>query len=342
MQNSIFALAVCKFVSSNVSNCASFASTSSTPKLPLALFYNYFAVQGANAVAAAVSANDGTIGYAVLAVAMDMNSNVAALINQAGVTVQATTSSITYAAVELGTTALARTTLVADLTDGTGSGVWPITCMSYLLMDTVNSVSTCHARETVVDFWLWYYQSDIVTSLLDTRAYARVPDIVMSSLNVIDDLQSQIMCRGAAAYQATIATTRTISVPSSVSFITNLLAPLYVDSDGSGTTWTATTVVDQLAFNQLVNAEIDIALFDPYNVDAGRLQEAQDSGNFFIIPTFLYAVSWFYNPQITSTVNIASYTVRFDVAVLTKILLSCIIVSTLVVHTVRRQTLLLA
>ena len=328
-QNSIFALAICKFLLANTSGCASIAAATTQPTLPLSRFYSYIPAVGANAVAAGVAATDGSIGYAVLAVALDMNNYIAAMVNKAGVVVQPTTDSITYAAVELGTTALARTTLVSDLTDGTGSGVWPITSMSYLLLDTVNSVSTCRAREAVVNFWLWFYQSDTVTNLLATRDYARVPDIVMTSLNVINNIESEILCRGAAAYEASATSTRTISVPSSVSFITNLLTPLYTNQDGtaSTTTWSTTTVTDQLAFSQLVNAEIDIAFFNPNNVDATMLQAARDSGEFLIIPTFLHALSWMYNPQITSTVNIASYTLRLDVGIIAKILYSCIIVS---------------
>lgn len=360
VQNSIFTLAICKFLSgANTSGCATIAAATSSPNLPLDRFYNYIPAVGANAVAAAVAATDGSIGYAVLAVALNMNNNIAAMYNKANVLVQANTESITYAAVELGTTALARTTLVSDLTDGTGSGVWPITSMSYLLMDTVNSLSTCAARQAVVSFWLWFYQSDIATNLLDTREYARVPDIVMTSLNIIPNLESQIQCRGVTAYQATEATTRTISVPTSVSFITNLLTPQYT---ASAVTWSTNTVADQLAFKQLVNAEIDIAFFDPENVNAELLQEVRDSGDFLIIPTFMYAksqnarlspashsaaaicapsspltlfrsastvstVGWMYNPQITSTVNIAAYTLRLDLDTITRILFSCVIVS---------------
>ena len=321
-QNSIFSLAICKFQNANASSCPEISAATSTLNLPIDLFYGSIPAVGANAVAAAVSATDGSVGYAVLAVAMDMNSDIAAMVNKAGETVVPIFESVTYAAVELGTKKLARTTLVADLTDGTGSGVWPITCMSYLLMDTVNSVSTCHAREATVNFWLWYYQSAVVVSLLDTREYGRVPDIVMTSLDVIARLQTDIQCRGAPAYQATTATTRTISVPASMSFIAGLLTPLYSASPA----WTTSTVVDQLAFKELVNAEIDIGFFDPANVDATALQQARDSGEFLIIPMYLYAMSWMYNPQITAAVNIESYTLRLDVPTMSLIFFSCITV----------------
>ena len=324
--NGILAMALCKFGGGPTSVCELLATTGTSPPQPNNLYYNMLPVVGAYSVAAAVTATDGSIGYAVHAIALDMNNDVAAMVNAAGVVVNPTTASITFAAVELGTAALARTTLVADLTDATGSGVWPICAMSYLLIDTVDTASTCHARQAVVNFWLWFYQSSVVTNLLETRQYARVPDIVMSSLSIIDNLETQVMCRGSTAYAAAVTPARALSVPSSVSFSTQLITPLYTDSN-SVSVWTATEVTDQLAFDQLVNAEVDIAMFDPNIVDADKLQEARDSGDFLILPTYMYAMSWLYNPQITSTVNIASYTVRLDSRTLAMIVQQCITVS---------------
>ena len=213
-----------------------------------------------------------------------------------------------------------------DLTDPTGSGAWPICGMSYLLIDTVNTASTCSARQAVVDFWLWFYQSSVVSSLITTRQYARVPDIVMSSLSILSAIETNILCRGSSAYTATVTPARALSVPSSVAFLTQLITPLYTDPQSSAV-WSATEVTDQLAFDQLVNAEVDIAMFDPNNVDAGMLQEARDSGDYLILPTFMYAMSWMYNPQITSTVNIASQTLRLDFHTIGMIFFSCITVS---------------
>ena len=304
-------------------NFTQYCAVSALPSWPA--FYASVGVSGSNAVAAAVTARDGSIGYAVLAVALQMNSNVAAMVNKAGLTVTANAQSVTYAAVELGTQQLARTTLAMDLTDATGSGTWPICAMSYLILDTVNTVSTCHTRAAIVDYWLWYYQSTVVSGLLSNREYARVPDIVMTSLDILNNIETEVMCRGVTAYTAVAVTTRSMSVPSSVSFLADLLTPLFTDSADSAT-WTVSTVSDQLAFDQLVNAEVDIGFFDPANVNAELLAEAKNSGDFILLPTFLYAKSWLYNPQITATVNIASYTLRLDFSTVTKIFYSCILV----------------
>ena len=318
--NSVLTVALAKFDA----NFTDYCTVGAMPDWPS--YDSSVGAIGPNAVAAAVTAQDGTIGYAVLAVALQMNNVIASMVNQAGLTVAPNAESVTYAAVELGTQALSRTTLVMDLTDGTGSAVWPICAMSYLVIDTVNTASTCHARAAIVDFWLWYYQSTVVTGLLSNREYARVPDIVMTSLNILDNIETEVMCRGVAAYTAAAVTTRTMSVPSSISFLASLLTPLYTDPTDAAT-WSANTVTDQLAFDQLVNGEVDIGFFDPQNVDAGPLQQAQSSGDFLVIPTFMYAKSWMYNPQISSTLSINTYTLRLDFATVTKIFYSCIIVS---------------
>ena len=318
--NNILTTALAKFDA----NFTHFCNVASLPKWPVHSYHASVGAVGPNAVAASVTAQDGSLGYAPLAVALQMNSAIAGMINLANSTVQANANSITYSAVELGTQTLARQTLAMDLTDASGSGTWPICAITYLLIDTVNSRSTCHARSATVDFWVWFYQSDIASGLLSNREYARVPDIVLSSLDTLNDLENGVLCRGTPAYAAAAITTRALSVPSSVSFLSDLLVPLYTNPAATPTTWTATTVSDQLAFDQLVNAEIDIAFFDPANVDAGLLAEAQSSGDFLLLPTFLYAMSWMYNPQITPTVNIASHTLRLDLHTISSILYSCI------------------
>ena len=328
--NNVFTTALAKFDT----NFTQYCSVGAWPSWPS--YNSSKPVTGNNAVAAAVTAQDGSIGYAVLALALQLNNHIAALVNKAGQTVTASSQSVTYAAVELGTQTVSRTTLVMDLTDGTGSGVWPICALSYFLVDTVNTLATCRARAALVDFWLWYYQSSVVSGLLSNRHYARVPDVVMTSLNIIENVETQIMCRGNSAYTAVAVTTRIMSVPSSVSFIAGLLTPLFTSMD-SKATWSANTVTDQLAFNQLVNGEIDIGFYNPLNVDQSLYNEAADSGDYLILPTFIYANTWVYNTQITSTVNIASYTLRLDLGLVTRIFYSCIIVS----HTDSTHTALL-
>jgi len=133
-------------------NFTQYAGTDRVPSLPLSSYYSSIPAVGAGANTAAVVSTDGTIGYAAQAVALASNVAIAMMVNRANTLVTATADSVTFAVVELGTQLLSRSTAQMDLTDGTGSSVWPIVLASYVMMDTANSRSTCHARQASVDF----------------------------------------------------------------------------------------------------------------------------------------------------------------------------------------------
>ena len=192
-RNYIFTTALSKFYSPfNLS-----IAPSTAPSWPYAQYYRWEVKSGATGQATAVIANDGSIGFAYQSTALQMGNDVAALINYAGNTVQANADSVTFAAVELGTRNRARATEFMDLTDGSGSSVWPITMMTFLLLDTQFSPTTCHVRAALVSFWLWFFTSSVATEILSSRQYAAVPGIVLSQLNVVSGLTTEVYCRGA-------------------------------------------------------------------------------------------------------------------------------------------------
>ena len=269
-------------------NFTRYAGTAFFPSLPLASYAGYLPVTGATAGAAGVVSMDGTLGYASQAVALEMNVPTAAMINKAGTIVSPTSDSVTFAAVELGTQVLSRSTAVMDLSDGSGGSVWPIVCPSYVMIDVVNSRSTCHARQATVNFWLWFYQSTTVSGLLSTRGIAGVPDVVMTQNNVISRLQTEVLCRGAPAYEPVPSAIRLRSVVPSVTFTCTLFSHIYEDPNGI-VTWVVSTYPDQIIFDQLTNAEVDIGVFSPSNLDADKLALAQHSGDFALIPLYIGA-----------------------------------------------------
>ena len=190
-----------------------------TPAWPTHSYHASSTRSGPTGPASGVVATDGSIAYAFHNVALQLGNNIAAMINKAGLTVQPSTDTVTFAAVELGTVPRSRITASMDLTDGTGSSVWPITMMSFLLIDLDNSRSTCHVRQAVVEFWVWYYSSAIPVDILATRMYAPVPSVVLTQLDVVNQLSTAVMCRGAVALPQTATTTRLIGAPVSVSFL---------------------------------------------------------------------------------------------------------------------------
>ena len=257
-------------------------------------------------------------------VALQLKSNVAALVNKAGLVVQPSVSSITFAAVELGTATRSRLTAAMDLTDGTGSSVWPITMMSFLLIDTALSRSTCHVRAASVQFWQWFYGSEIAVALLATRGYAPVPSIVLTQLDVAEQLANDIMCRGAVAVSTASTSTRLIGAPVAISFLSTLFANLYASQDNS-VAWQVLSNPDQLILQQLVDSEVDIAFINPSNVDPAFMQQVLDDTDFLILPAYLTAVVYGVNPSLTSSISIAGRPLTLDWPTILQIAYGCIL-----------------
>ena len=307
---------------------APFASTvgaSSNPAWPYSLYFAYYfgSGRGVSGQPSQVVSHDGSLGYAYHSVALEMQLAVAALVNKAGLTVTAGVESVTFATVELGTQLRSSTTAGMDLTDGSGASVWPISMMSFILIDTQLSRSTCRVREAAVQFWLWFFTSSVTTGLLASRQYAPVPSIVLSQLDVIGQLQTAVFCRGAPALPAVVTTTRIMGAPS-VGFLSSLLCNLYLAVEPQ-VLWTVQTNGDDVTLQQLVDSEIDLAFIDPGNVEAGFLQAVIDSPDFLLLPTYLIAPAVAYNPQITSSLSIAGYSLTLDTATVGMMLYGCIV-----------------
>ena len=74
-------------------------------------------------------------------------------------------------------------------------------------------------------------------------------------LNVINRLQTEVICRGTPAYQAVASPIRLLSVAQSVYFVTNLLTTMYVDPTGASS-WEVTAIADQIALDQLTKSAL--------------------------------------------------------------------------------------
>ena len=296
---------------------------SNAPSWPTAAYYRTVVTSTVVAQAATVIAIDGSIGYCFLQAANQASVSVAAMINKAGSVVQANADSITFATVELGTAPRARTTSLMDLTDATGTSVWPICIMSFLLIDTSFSRSTCHVRAAVVEFWTWFYTSSVAAGLLASRQYASVPAIMLTQLSVMQALSSVIQCRGAVALPAIPSTTRVMGAPISIAFLATLFANSYQSEDAS-IVWEVQQNTDQVITEQLVNSEVDIAFVNFNNIDPELYAAVMADPSYLVMPTFLLADAVAYNPQITANVSLAGHTLTLDMRTIGMIQYSCI------------------
>ena len=237
---------------------------SSLPTWPLTSYAAYGSGTGLTGVSAAVLTVDGSIGYTPQSNSIAAGVDMASIINWAGQTVSASASTVTAAITEVssGYTAVKRQTLQLDYTDGHGALSWPIPILTNLMIDLVNTRGTCHQRAAVVDFWTWYYTSSVPAGLLANRQYATIPAFLQSQLNPVSALQTTVMCRGSPAVSVVSATARTLSTSTGTQFISALLANAYLSVDAA-VSWQTEVTDDELAMDQVINAETDIGFFIP-------------------------------------------------------------------------------
>ena len=261
---------------------------------------------GATNLVTSVVANDGSFTVAWQSVAVTLGVSIASMLNKAGQVVTANSSTLSYAALELGSAPLPSRTSTAILTDASGAAAWPLAMFTYLLIDLNYSRTTCQAREVLVEFFLFCYQSVVAATLLAVRGYAILPDLIMTQLDIIEVLSTLVLCDGAAVLPTTVPLTRQLGLSSYSTSMMGLLMSLYTDPDsGSDVVWSLYTAPDQILLSKMVESELDVILINPDNVDAASYQALQDSGEFWLLPTFGLGVSWFTNPQLSTTINIA-------------------------------------
>jgi len=307
----------------NVEFANSSMTISTVNDFPLSKYSAYqTTISGMTNLVTAVVATDGSFGVAFHAIAASLGVSIASMVNQAGTTVAITPDSLTFAAVELGTKPLPKTS-AAVLTDATGTSSWPMTLFSYLLVDIENSRGSCKARQDLIEFLLYFYQSAVASSILASRSYAPIPSIIMSQLGVIDVLKTQMKCRGNTALPVQVTTARTLATGSSLTFHAQLLAATYQSVD-TIVEWKIQEISNPIIVTQLVNSEIDIGLVKPDMVDQELWQAVVDSDEYLIIPAYAQAVSWFANPALSSDVNIAGQPFVLDMATIIEIMSVCI------------------
>jgi len=75
-----------------------------------------------------------------------------------------------------------------------------------------------------------------------------------------------------------------------------------------------------------VSSEVDIAIVVLENVDKTTLQHVRDSEDFLLLPTYLAANTWMFNPRIAAGITLlAGQTVRLDLHTLGLIWYACVL-----------------
>ena len=307
VNNAVFADALCRFYTP----ICSVVAISNRPVWPVSNYSSYRTAQSENDVATTVTTIDGSLGYTVLSTALNNYCSIGSMVNKARYTVTASSSSVGFAMADL---AAGSNSGSFDLTDPPGAASWPINLMSSLIIDREASRDTCTIREASVKYWLYIYQSGDIPPLARARGYALLPDLLLDVFGIIKDLESQILCEGQVVVTTSTSQTITTGGTNHLSFLTNMLVNLYNQPTYSLTSinYEYLPLTSQVAWDKISNAELDVAIFYQAELSSAAVQTPQFTSDFLIIPMFLTAITFLFNPQITPDVNIGSESLTVD------------------------------
>ena len=153
-------------------------------------------------------------------------------------------------------------------------------------------------RQDTVEFWLFIFQNSVTSGIALRREYCLMPSIILDILNVVDTLTYDVMCRGTAAIPD--PTSSQIQISSSSQFLFRRIIDRFVFKLCRYDTVETLTVTDPtVAFNQLRNAEIDVAIFIDYEINATTFPSEVNGDDLLFVPFLPLSTQPIFNPQIT-------------------------------------------
>ena len=306
-----------------------YITAAQAPAWPYRSYARYIIVDGADGPSGAVLTELYSIGYSLWAVAQLNGNRISAQLNTAGVALTVSATTVEHGVVEgstlqiqeviasTGQQSAALTTLglsSIDLSAAAGKSSWPMLGMEYVVLDAQFSRTTCHARAGLVDFLVWMLTDASAALVLSENYFGSVPDILLAQLDMVEVLQSDIMCRGTAAASLNIvpSTTVQISVDSYLYSTQLLLAQTYNynvtanSQSASQLTLSVQANPSSLVFDQQRFLEVGMGLLLAEQV-SGSLYEAyvaQQPPTFLLAPLFLVAVAPIYNRQLSANITL--------------------------------------
>ena len=302
-------------------------NVSTSPAWPLAAYAAYRQVTSvtSDGLASAVVTTDCSISYASLATALKVEVSVGDMVNAAGSTVSAGTTSINFAVVELGTQSVQSSNAAAgggaqtasslwsstvmDLNDASGSSAWPMCVASFFLLDLQQSLDTCGDRSALVSLLQWVYEAPLLRQLAESRQYSLMPDVVLSVLDLPAELLTSVMCRGEPAVAAVASTSIILAGSYRLSFMLNLLTTVYSNAAASLSSTAASYQwqggADEVAFDQFINGEVDVALVFNDEIRPELWAEAQTDSQILLLPFIAASTVPIFNPEIVAGLDIS-------------------------------------
>ena len=148
--------------------------------------------KGNAGVAAAILSTPNSIGYVEIAYAISNSMTYARMVNKAGTTVDANGASINSDMADYASIFDNNPKMIAYIPDGGGTGSWPITGYTYLILHTT-SMADCSKAQAIVDFIKWAQTDPTAQKAATTLGYSVLPDAVRAK--VLSTL-AQVTCNG--------------------------------------------------------------------------------------------------------------------------------------------------
>ena len=121
-----------------------------------------------------------SIGYSVLEIALSQSLPTASLINKAGSTITASSSSVSFAVMDMG--GGLNTLFQASLVDSSSSDAWPISGLTYFVIRNQHHMErgNCDRRSLAMEYLYHFYSSEAVERAALQLGFAVLPQFIVN------------------------------------------------------------------------------------------------------------------------------------------------------------------
>lgn len=148
--------------------------------------------KGNPGVAALVVSTPNSIGYVELAYALSNSLSFASMINKAGQTVVANGASVNSAMADFANAFDNNPQLTATIVDAPGTGSWPITGYTYIILHTT-SMTDCVKAAKILEYLQWSLNDPGAAKMATQLGYSVLPDAVKT---IVLNAYKQVTCNG--------------------------------------------------------------------------------------------------------------------------------------------------
>jgi len=187
-----------------------------------------------------------SLGYCVLGDAVSNGVPFAAIQNAGGKVVVANATSIDFAVLQLGMSFGNNgdnpSRLTVNLEDADGPFAWPLVGFTYIIIrkSILRPAATCAQVGATVAFWYWFYNSNIVASMMTRLIFSPLPSTLKNF--IVSRLVSEITCNSQEAWVNPADTPIAGSGPAVTEDLFVLLGYMYSHTDSTyPVVFTATT-----------------------------------------------------------------------------------------------------